>query len=159
MNQPFRMRFPGKHFSTFCSPNRVLTLLKSASLGKHIRKGWLCLPKSSFGMGTIIWAYSCPKDDTNGPFCYLFRWFSFPEHCVCCHRLLLSPFSYHIRPKPESATFLARHNVIDSKGPLNRPFYALSFPKNFFYCHRWFLSTLRFGRSAPNPKAALSLGR
>ena len=30
-NQRFRMRFPGKHFSTICSPNRVLTPLKSAS--------------------------------------------------------------------------------------------------------------------------------
>ena len=33
------MRFPGKHFSTFRSPNQVLTPLKSASPGKRILKG------------------------------------------------------------------------------------------------------------------------
>ncbi len=46
-NKPVRMRFPGKHFSKFRRPNRVLTPLKSAS--KRILKGSFDLSKSSFG--------------------------------------------------------------------------------------------------------------
>jgi hypothetical protein len=54
--QHLRMRFPGKHFSTICSPNRVLTPLKSASLETHSErstKGSSGLPKSSFGRGKV----------------------------------------------------------------------------------------------------------
>jgi hypothetical protein len=32
-NERFRIRFPGKHFSTICSQNRLLAPLKSASQG------------------------------------------------------------------------------------------------------------------------------
>ena len=39
----FPNAFPGKHFSTIRSPNRVLTTLKSAP-GKRIRKRWFDRP-------------------------------------------------------------------------------------------------------------------
>jgi len=48
-NQPFRIRFPGKHFSMIRSPTSSTHALEKCFPWKRIRKGWFGLPKSSLG--------------------------------------------------------------------------------------------------------------
>jgi hypothetical protein len=50
-NKPFRMRFPGKHFSTIRSPNRVLTPFESASRG--IAFGTVCSAFQNLRLGRV----------------------------------------------------------------------------------------------------------
>jgi len=65
------------------SPNRVLTPMKSASRGKSGFHFLFILPKSSFGRDNIAFVV------------------------IYCSHLR---FARHIRPRTESATFLARHS-------------------------------------------------
>ena len=64
-NHTFRMCFPGKHFSTIRSPNRVLTPLKSASQGNTFEKVGSAL--QNLRLGGVNW-----KVERNSAISHLF---------------------------------------------------------------------------------------